>query len=410
MQPTPRRIVFPPWAKIATIAIIIALTILLLRAVGGLLDPFLWAIVAAYLLNPLVTRLSYHTGLRRVWWVIVLYIVAGLTIYLGINTLAPRLARQYSDLLQALPDFATRLSHWIAAHGVIDVGGITLDLRPNEQEISAFFAELSREIPRSVPEIVLGVFERLVLLLVFLVVTFYLLLEADQLTEHVYALIPAPYRGEIRELGRSIDRVLGAYIRSQLLLIVIMAALTYVPLSILGVQYALVLAIATGFLEIIPFVGPWSAAGIAMLVSLLQDGNNFGWPNWLLALVVGLIYLILRQMEDHLIIPNLVGRIVKLHPVVVIFAILAGAALGGALGLLLAVPVAATIKILLAYLYAKLIDAPVPSASVVAEEQRLLDTPAPAPIAAPPGQGDLSQPHAERQPRPPEPADGHPLR
>lgn len=410
MQPTPRRIVFPLWAKVTTVATIIVLAILLLRAVGGLLDPFLWAVVAAYLLNPLVTRLSYHTGLRRVWWVIVLYIVAGLLLYLGINTLVPRLARQYTDLVQALPDFATRVSHWIAAHGVIDVGGITLDLRPNEQEISAFFAELSREIPRSVPEIVLGVFERLVLLLVFLVVTFYLLLEADQLTEHVYALIPAPYRGEIRELGRSIDRVLGAYIRSQLLLIVIMAALTYVPLSILGVQYALVLAIATGFLEIIPFVGPWSAAGIAMLVALLQDGNAFGWPNWLLALVVGLIYLILRQMEDHLIIPNLVGRIVKLHPVVVIFAILAGAALGGALGLLLAVPVAATIKILLAYLYAKLIDAPMPGAAVVAEEQRLLDTPTPAPLAAPPGQGDLSEPHAERRPLPPEPADGHPLR
>lgn len=406
MQPAPSRIVFPPWAKVATVAIIIALGILLLRAVGGLLNPFIWAIIAAYLFNPLVTRLTLHTGIGRVWWVILLYIIAGFLLYLGINSLVPRLARQYTDLVQALPDFAARLEHWIAEHGVIELGGMTFDLRPDEAELTNLFAELTREIPRSVPELVFSVFERMVLLLVFLVVTFYLLLQADQMTEHLYGLIPAPYRGEIRELGRSIDRVLGAYIRSQLLLIVIMAVLTYIPLSILGVQYALVLAIATGFLEIIPFVGPWTAAGSAMLVSLLQSGNTFGWPNWVLALVVGVIYLVLRQMEDHLIIPNLVGRIVKLHPVIVIFTILAGAAIGGALGLLIAVPVAATIKIILSYLYAKLIDSPTPTAAVQAQEQYLLDTPLPAPIAAPPGHGDLTEPRDDVPLPKTEPADG----
>jgi predicted PurR-regulated permease PerM len=211
---------------------------------------------------------------------------------------------------------------------------------------------------------------------VYIVVTFYLLLQANQITDHLYSLIPAPQRDEIRELGRSIDRVLGAYIRSQLLLIVIMAVVTYIPLTILGVQYALVLAIATGFLEIIPFVGPWTAAGSAMLVALFQtSANTFGWPGWVLALVVGAIYTILRQAEDHLIIPNLVGRIVKLHPVIVIFSIMAGAAIGGALGLLMAVPAAATVKILLTYLYSKLVDSPTPMADVIAEEREMFDEP-----------------------------------
>jgi predicted PurR-regulated permease PerM len=406
MQSAPGWIIFPLWAKVATVAIIIVLSILLLRAVGGLLNPFIWAIIAAYLFNPLVTRLTQHTGVSRVWWVILLYIIAGFLLYLGINSLVPRLARQYTDLVQALPDFAARLEHWIAANGVIELGGMSLDLRPDEAELTTLFTELTRELPRSLPEIVYSVFERLVLLLVFLVVTFYLLMQAGQITEHLYGLIPAPYRGEIRELGRSIDRVLGAYIRSQLLLIVIMAVLTYIPLTILGVQYALVLAIATGFLEIIPFVGPWTAAGSAMLVSLLQSGNTFGWPNWVLALVVGVIYLVLRQMEDHLIIPNLVGRIVKLHPVIVIFTILAGAAIGGAMGLLIAVPVAATIKIILSYLYAKLIDSPTPTAAVQAQEHYLLDTPEPAPIAAPPGHADLTEPQDDGPLHRREPADG----
>jgi predicted PurR-regulated permease PerM len=389
MQSAPGRIIFPLWAKVATVAIIITLAILLLRAVGGLLNPFIWAIIAAYLFNPLVTRLTQHTGVSRVWWVVLLYIIAGLLLYLGINSLVPRLARQYNDLVQALPDFAARLEHWIAANGVIELGGMSLDLRPDEAELTTLFTEITREIPRSLPEIVYSVFERMVLLLVFLVVTFYLLMQAGQITEHLYGLIPAPYRGEIRELGRSIDRVLGAYIRSQLLLIVIMAVLTYIPLTILGVQYALVLAIATGFLEIIPFVGPWTAASSAMLVSLLQSGNTFGWPNWVLALV-----------------PNLVGRIVKLHPVIVIFTILAGAAIGGAMGLLIAVPVAATIKIILSYLYAKLIDSPTPAAAVQAQERYMLDTPEPAPIAAPPGHADLTEPQDDAPLHRREPADG----
>jgi predicted PurR-regulated permease PerM len=396
MQQT--RIVFPLWAKITTVAIIIALTIMLLRAVGGLINPFIWAIITAYLFNPLVTAFAARTRLGRGWWVVLLYLAAGVLIYLAANWVVPRLARQYSDLVTALPDFAMRTERWIAENGTITLGGTVFDLRPGEDEIANFFAELGRELPSSVPEFVLGVFERLVLLLVYLVVTFYLLLQADQLTDRLYSLIPLPQRDEVRELGRSIDRVLGAYIRSQLLLIMIMAVVTYIPLSILGVQYALVLAIATGFLEIIPFVGPWTAAGAAMLAALFQATNTFGWPSWVLMLVVGAIYTILRQAEDHLIIPNLVGRIVKLHPVIVIFTILAGAALGGALGLLLAVPIAATIKIILTYLYNKLIDSPTPVAAVVAEEHHMLDEP-PAPVAAPRGHGDLSEPKRPRRPR-----------
>lgn len=403
------RIVFPLWAKIITVIVIILLALWLLREVGGLITPFIWAVITAYLLNPLVTALANRTRLGRGWWVVLLYIVAGLLIYLGANWGVPRLANQYQDLVASLPAFSERVERWVDQNGTIELGGTEIDLRPDDAEIETFFTELGRELPATVPELVFGFFERIVLLLVYLVVTFYLLLQADQLTDRMYQLIPQPQREEIRDLGRSIDRVLGAYIRSQLLLIVIMAVLTYIPLSILGVQYALVLAIATGFLEIVPFVGPWTAAGSAMLVSLFQQSpNTFGWPGWVLALVVGAIYTILRQAEDHLIIPNLVGRIVKLHPIIVIFSILAGAALGGALGLLMAVPLAATIKIILTYLYSKLVDSPMPIAAVEAEEHHMLDEPR-APVAAPPGHADLTEPH---RPRPrlrrkrPGPADG----
>jgi predicted PurR-regulated permease PerM len=379
-----RALRFPLWAKIATVAIVITLLLLLLRAMGGLLNPFLWALVTAYLLNPLVRALAQRSRIRRFWWVLLIYIIFGLLLFAGINYLWPRLFGQFTELQGALPDFARTSTRWLDRYGSFNFGGLVVDLRPAEADVIQWFTDLASELSASVPELVLGVIERLILLLVYLVVTFYLLLQADQMAEGFYGLIPAPYRDEIRELGRSIDRVLGAYIRSQLLLIVLMAVLTYIPLSLLGVKYALVLSIATGFLEIIPFVGPYTAAGSAVLVSLLQTTTPFGWPNWVLALVVGLIYLALRQTEDHLIIPTLVGHIVKLHPVLVIFSILAGGHLGGALGLLIAVPLAATVRIILVYLYAKLVDSPTPVAEIRADEQELLDRP-PSPLAAPPG-------------------------
>lgn len=390
-----RTIRFPLWAKITTVAIIIVLALLLLRAMGGLLNPFLWALVTAYLLNPLVRALAERSHVRRFWWVLLIYIITGFLIFAGFTSLWPRLISQFNDLQSALPDFARTTSQWFEGRGIFTFGNFVIDMRPAEADVVKWFTDIASQLSASVPELVFGVIERLILLLIYLVVTFYLLLQADQLAEALYGLIPAPYRTEIRELGRSIDRVLGAYIRSQLLLIMLMAVLTYIPLTLLGVKYALVLAIAAGFLEVIPFVGPYTAAGSAMLVAMLQTTTPFGWPNWVLAVVIGIIYLVLRQMEDHLIIPNLVGHIVKLHPILVILSILAGGHLGGALGLLIAVPLAATVRIILAYLYSKLVDSPTPVSEIRAHERELLDDPKSV-LAAPPGHGDLTDGTATR--------------
>jgi len=103
---------------------------------------------------------------------------------------------------------------------------------------------------------------------------------------------------------------------------------------------------------------------------------------------VAIVYLVLRQAEDHLIIPNLVGHIVKLHPILVIFSILAGGHLAGALGLLIAVPIAATTRIILVYLYNKLADSPTPLSDIHVDEQALLDLP-PATRALSSNRGDL---------------------
>jgi predicted PurR-regulated permease PerM len=139
-----------------------------------------------------------------------------------------------------------------------------------------------------------------------------------------------------------------------------MSVLLFIPLSILGVPYALVIAVASGTLEILPIIGPWSAAGIAIIATLFQSEMPFGLSNPSMAALIGAIYFTLRQIEDNFIIPNVMGPLVRLHPVVVIFAILAGGAIGGAFGLFIAIPMAAVVRILLSYLYRKMTDQPEP--------------------------------------------------
>jgi predicted PurR-regulated permease PerM len=134
-----------------------------------------------------------------------------------------------------------------------------------------------------------------------------------------------------------------------------MSTATFIGLSILQVPFVLLLAVMTGVLEVIPIVGPITAGAIACLVAL---GHPAPWglsQIWYVA-IVAVMYTVLRHAEDYFVIPLVIGRIVKLHPAVVIFSLLTGGALYGLLGVLVAVPVAATLRLVLIYVGAKLRD------------------------------------------------------
>lgn len=372
-----RTIRFSSQFKLIAVAIVVALTIWLLLAVSHVLTPFIAAIITAYLFNPLVSWLDRRFGLGRALWIAVLYVIAFLFLY-GLGTLIwPRIVQQSRELAATAPMVAGRIQGFFQGREQIEFGGVILNLAPLEEQLIAAVRDLGARLSESVPRLVFSALETVIYLLVYLIITFYLLLQAGQLKRWVVGLIPAPYREEIGALGRQIDGVFSAYIRGQLLLIVIMSVLLYIPLSILRVPYALVIAVFSGILEILPIVGPWSAAGIAMMVAFFQQDVPFGLSNAGLAALLGVIYFVLRQIEDHFIIPNVMGPLVRLHPAVVIFAILAGGALLGPFGLFISIPVAAVIRILLSFIYRKLTDSPEPPPPLPPEE------PAPAPAAKP---------------------------
>jgi predicted PurR-regulated permease PerM len=370
MHVEPRPIRLSAQGKLIAIAILAGLVILLLSSIWHTLTPFIAAIITAYVFNPLVSLLHRRVGLNRVFWILVLYVIAFSILY-GLGTWVwPRAINQYEELVGRLPDFLVSINETFQGYEVIEIGpGLVVDLTPLQEQIISAISDLGRTLSEGVPHLVFSALETVIYVLVYLIVTFYLLLQSQQLSAWIVNLIPAPYRHEICNLGHQIDQVLGAYIRGQLMLIVIMAVLTYIPLTILNVPYAIVIAFASGVLELIPILGPWAAASIAMSVAFFQTDIPFGLSSIGLAGLIGITYFVLRQIEDSFIIPNIMGHLVKLHPAVVIFVVLAGGTLAGALGLFLSIPTAAVIRILLVYLYSKLIDTPPP------------DLPGPPPVA-----------------------------
>jgi len=375
----PRPIRFSPLYKLIAVAIVVGLGIVLLHEIEHILPPFIAAIITAYLFNPLVSWLERRAQMGRALWIAVLYVIAFLLLYGLVTWIWPRLVEQTLGLAAAAPRFAAELRDTFAGREQIELGGFVIDLAPLEAQLIGVVRDLGARLSGSVPGLVFSALESVIFILVYLIVTFYLLLQAGQLKRWSANLIPAPYRAEIGSLGTQIDQVFSAYIRGQLILIVVMSVLLYIPLSILRVPYALVIAVASGVLEILPIIGPWSAAGIAMTVAVFQADVPFGLSNLGLAALLGVIYFVLRQIEDHFIIPQVMGPLVRLHPAVVIFAILAGGAVAGAFGLFISIPVAAVIRILLTFIYRKLTDQPEPPAppTPTAESQAAPD-PGPA--------------------------------
>jgi predicted PurR-regulated permease PerM len=352
------RIYLSPRARATILWIIAVVALVFLWEVRDILSPFIWAIITVYVLNPLLQSIARRTGLPRRLWAIVSYVLLlGLLVW-GFSVLIPALSSDVAQLVKDLPGHI-RETGKLLGQSQIDVLGVTVNLTGSDAEINREIGQLMSQLGRNVvPNALPRVFETVIKVLLYLIATFFLLLEADRIGPSVERYTPMALKNELGPWLSRINAVLGAYIRGQLFLVVLMSVVSFIALTILDVRFAPLLAIFTGLVETMPFVGPYIAGGVAVFVALTQGHAPFGWTSIGLAIAVALTYTALRQIEDNFVMPFVVGKLVHLHPLVVIFSVLSGATLGGILGLLLAVPVAATIKITAIYLYHKLNEQP----------------------------------------------------
>jgi predicted PurR-regulated permease PerM len=318
---------------------------------GDIVRPFVWAGVLAYVLLPLVALLERRLSMPRTAAAAVVFLGLLAAIIGGGRILVPLAIDQVRDLQRTLPSLVANAQNTLAETadqvGLEDLDALLVS--------SAGVSDLTQMVAsRAVPFIV-GLGHFLLELLVFLIATFFLLRDSPRLFQWLRRVLPASQRNELIPLFAQVNTLLGRYVRGQMFLIGVMSTVTFIGLSILQIPFALLLGLMTGVLEVIPIVGPITAGAIACLVAL---GHPAPWglsQIWYVALVAAM-YTVLRHSEDYFVIPLVIGRIVRLHPAVVIFSLLTGGALYGLLGVLIAVPVAATLRLVLIYVGAKLRD------------------------------------------------------
>src|SRR3990167_1249387 len=335
--------------------IIYFLIILLIIAylVRVILTPFVFAAIVAYVLNPVVSLFEKKLRVGRTLAIIIIYlIIFGAVVYASVwlsgklISEARLLSFEVKDIGSLGQEAISRLPEWTIA-------GQSIGFQSLVKALLEGLSTTINHIQDSLFEIFTGALNRILQVLIFLVATFYFLKDGSKFVTMIKERVSNHHRSHVEILIKQMNDALGGYLRGQIILVIIMSAATSVFLTVLGVRFALILGIITGFLELIPFIGPIFAGGLAVVTAYLVGNNRFGLDPTTLGLVVIIGYFVLRQFEDYFIIPQLLGRLTKLHPLVVLFAVLAGGKLAGPVGFVLGVPIAASVRILLEYFWAR---------------------------------------------------------
>jgi predicted PurR-regulated permease PerM len=339
--------------------------VLLLQA-QAILSPFLWALFTAYLLSPVVRYLNVRGGLPRLWSVMLIYASIALALVAGSRYLYPQVVSDGTVFLEDIPRLEAALI------GLVGPSPLGID-------IASLVTQLTRTIggyttdTKSASHLLVNAFETFAKVFLFLVSTFYLLMDASRIRAACTDILPPAYRDELIELARRIHSTWLQYMRGELLLFVLMATVTSIALTLFGVPGAIFLGLLSGALELLPLVGPLTAGTVAVAVAYFNGSNPWGWSQIAYAGAIAVLYLVLRNAEDYFVIPHVLGRAVRLHPLVILFSVAAGGVIGGLFGLIIAVPIAASIREIATYVYAKLLDQPVLDPPVVTADVPVIE-------------------------------------
>ncbi len=281
------------------------------------------SIVLASAMEPLVDYLKLKKIPRFVTVLLVYILVLGL-FGLVIALVTPPLVVQAKLALYNLPEYLNRLQAQFPFLVNVNLGDIAG---------SYFNGEDNSVITRT-----LSVFSGVVSFLTILVVSFYLVAEERGMKKLVASLVPSEYEDTAVHLVTRIQHKMGLWVLGQILLSVCIFVGVYLGLTLLGVQYALVLALLAGVFEVVPFIGPTLSAIPALFIAFSQSPA--------LALAVLVLYIAVQKLESWILVPKIMQKTVGTSPVVIIFALLIGVKLGGVVGLLLAVPIVAIFTVL----------------------------------------------------------------
>ncbi|HVI49961.1 MAG TPA: AI-2E family transporter [Candidatus Sulfotelmatobacter sp.] len=317
--------------------------LVLLYLLRSILLPFVAGMAVAYFLDPIVQRML-RAGMSRTLATVLITLGFFILVVTLFVLIAPVLEHQVVAFAQKVPDYVQALINrgqplWKTAKAYLSPSDIER-LRSAASGYAGTLAGWTGAFFKSVLTGSLVVVNILSLVFITPVVTFYMLRDWHKITDRVGNWLPRHHAETIRAQLKEIDIILSGFVRGQALLCLTLGAFYGLGLTVVGLDLGLVVGFSAGMLSFIPYLGSTTGFLIGVGLALAQS------PDWTLPLMVGCVFLVGNLLEGNVLSPKLVGEKIGLHPVWVIFALLAGGALFGFLGILLALPVAAVIGVL----------------------------------------------------------------
>ncbi len=328
------------WFLIGVLVLFVVL-FYVINILKPILTPFIYAFAIVFILKPVVEFFE-NKGLPRIWALLLTYLVFILIVTLFLIYIIPVLTDQFRSLITNLPQYV-KLIEKKAISYISEISKMKLPF-DTEELLKEFLSRLREpglalfgRIPGFTAGFVSGFFN----ILIAPILAFYILKDYESIRENLHNLIPIKYRDQFSDIIIEIDEVISNYLKGQVLVSISVGILIVISLTILGIDYALIIGIIGGIFNIIPYLGPIIGAIPAIIIAFFKKP--------ILALWVILLMIIIQQIDSFFISPNIMKKQMNLHPAIVVFSLMIGGLLWGILGMLMAIPIAAAVKAIIMY-------------------------------------------------------------
>lgn len=322
------------------LTILIIIILLFLYRVRIILTPFLFAALIAYMAYPLV-KVFERRQVPRSIAIVLVYLIFAAIFGILISFMIPQLAKEVDELLKTLPEQTEMLEDGLERLRKLQNISVPDVLQAGFDTLVNQIQRLLEGLAERIAGILVGLVSQIVSMAIAPILAFYLLRDLEVIKRRTFMLIPKRYRLTIYTLTKEMNGILNGFIRGQLVNAAVVGLLISAGLALLGIKYSLFIGLIAGLFDIIPYFGPIIGFIPASVLALAKSPIAVVW--------VLVIFVVVNQIEANIISPKIIGERVGLHPLAVIFAIFSGGELMGIVGMLIAVPVAAIVRVLLNY-------------------------------------------------------------
>lgn len=347
----------PSWTtqtKTIVVLLVLGLVIYLLYRFNAVIKPFILALVLAYVLAPVTNwfqeRLKIHRGIATLLSYLALIVIVTAILAL----LVPPLAEQAANLDLDLQRFVSQAETFLGRQ--YSLAGWVVDVDTLIQQLDSLVRGVVEPVFGQTLAILIEVISSFVWVIFIAVVTFYLIKDGPALSIWMEKTVPPAYRQDYILIRHELNQIWSAFFRGQLVLVLIVTVIFTVVGLLIGLPFVLPMAILAGFLEFLPSVGHAIWLVIASILAFFAGSSWLPIPNWAFMLLVIGMHVFFQQFDLNYLIPRVIGKRMRLPPLVVILGIVAGAVLAGVIGILLAAPTIASTRVLGRYVYANLTD------------------------------------------------------